>query len=322
MKKTIVMVFCAAALTAGTVRAQPPAEAYPGLFFFPDGSAEPARQDPAPAPDDTPEATIQEIPGSYNAFSMESGGRLDNAASAADDESSEKIGDPDGVHFIQSIEYRSRIGFYEALVRVPEIRGMADAAREASLNERFRSTAYTVIDEFANDARAILSDYTVEDAPHYQVGYDFRIPARSDSTLTLALTYYSVAGSSYYTTSFFNFDRRTRALIELDDYFVPGSAAASILRGEILRQMRLRMAADENQVFWIDGLLNPDETLDWDALLTAVRENNGYYFNDRGELVVVFGKYDVGPGSMGAPEFVIPAEVRVKLDEAVDAERL
>ena len=321
MKKTIVMVFCAAALTAGTVRAQPPAEAWPGLFFFPDGSAEPARQDPAPAPDDTPEATIQEIPGSYNAFSMESGGRLDNAAFAADDESSEKIGDPDGVHFIQSIEYRSRIGFYEALVRVPEIRGMADAAREASLNERFRSTAYTVIDEFANDARAILSDYTVEDAPHYQVGYDFRVSDGGGSTLTLALTYYSAAGSSYYTTSFFNFDRRTRALIELDGYFVPGSAAA-ILRDEILRQMRLRMAADENQVFWIDGLTEPDEPLDWDVVLAAVRENNGYYFNDLGELVIVFGKYDVGPGSMGAPEFVIPAEVRAELDEAVRAGQL
>ena len=155
----------------------------------------------------------------------------------------------------------------------------------------------------------------------YQVGYDFRVSDGGGSTLTLALTYYSAAGSSYYTTSFFNFDRRTRALIELDGYFIPGSAAA-ILRDEILRQMRLRMAADENQVFWIDGLTEPDEPLDWDVVLAAVRENNGYYFNDLGELVIVFGKYDVGPGSMGAPEFVIPAEVRAELDEAVRAGQL
>ena len=33
------------------------------------------------------------------------------------------------------------------------------------------------------------------------------------------------------------------------------------------------------------------------------------YFDDKGDLVIVFEKYDVAPGYMGCPEFVIPREV-------------
>ena len=60
MKKTIAIVFCAAALAAGAVRAQSPTEAWPGSYFAPDGSVESVWQDPAPGPSDTAEATIQE----------------------------------------------------------------------------------------------------------------------------------------------------------------------------------------------------------------------------------------------------------------------
>ena len=34
-----------------------------------------------------------------------------------------------------------------------------------------------------------------------------------------------------------------------------------------------------------------------------------FYINDENQLVIVFDEYEVAPGSMGTPEFVIPTEL-------------
>ena len=38
-----------------------------------------------------------------------------------------------------------------------------------------------------------------------------------------------------------------------------------------------------------------------------------FYFNESGELVIAFDEYEVAPGYMGAPEFVIPQKVTAGL---------
>ena len=43
--------------------------------------------------------------------------------------------------------------------------------------------------------------------------------------------------------------------------------------------------------------------------LTGIGPDQNFYFNESGELVLVFDDYTVAPGSMGMPEFTIPAEV-------------
>ena len=41
----------------------------------------------------------------------------------------------------------------------------------------------------------------------------------------------------------------------------------------------------------------------------GITEQTNFYFNEKDELVIAFDEYEVAPGSMGAPEFVIPQEV-------------
>ena len=36
--------------------------------------------------------------------------------------------------------------------------------------------------------------------------------------------------------------------------------------------------------------------------------DQNFYINDENQLVIVFDEYEVAPGSMGTPEFVIPTE--------------
>ena len=256
----------------------------------------------------------------YEGYAEDEAARNDNPAMMGDftDEydADRVIGDPNGLHFVTKVEYSARYGNYESEVAIPEIRGMADTTYQDSLNDYIQGVGYDVIDQFEDDARTILADFPNEE-PYYMVNYDFYIATESESILTLALEYFTAAGSSYSSTSFFNFNKQTRELILLDDYFFPGSAAANLLRDEILRQMRREMADDANIVYWIDGnAAGLNEALNWDDLLAGVGNNNQYLINENGDLVIVFSKYDVAPGYMGTPEFTIPIDVVMAMEDA------
>ncbi len=41
----------------------------------------------------------------------------------------------------------------------------------------------------------------------------------------------------------------------------------------------------------------------------SIDPEQNFYINGSGQLVIVFAEYEVAPGSMGEPEFVIPADV-------------
>ena len=45
----------------------------------------------------------------------------------------------------------------------------------------------------------------------------------------------------------------------------------------------------------------------------SITEQTNFYFNESGELVIAFDEYEVAPGYMGAPEFVIPQKVTAGL---------
>ena len=47
----------------------------------------------------------------------------------------------------------------------------------------------------------------------------------------------------------------------------------------------------------------------WCDDIEYLKQFKTLYFDDKGDLVIVFEKYDVAPGYMGCPEFVIPREV-------------
>ena len=46
-------------------------------------------------------------------------------------------------------------------------------------------------------------------------------------------------------------------------------------------------------------------TEDWEG----VRDDQNYYFDADGRLVLAFDEYEIAPGAMGAPEFTIPDDV-------------
>ena len=72
----------------------------------------------------------------------------------------------------------------------------------------------------------------------------------------------------------------------------------TVISENIKEQMTHRMEADENVVYDINCELPEDN-------FQQIAENQTFYQNQNGQMVIVFNEYEVAPGFMGCPEFVI-----------------
>ena len=62
------------------------------------------------------------------------------------------------------------------------------------------------------------------------------------------------------------------------------------------------MAAGEGDYFIPGGIWSEEECF------RAIDPDQQFYLDENGDLVIVFGEYEVAPGSMGIPRFVIDEE--------------
>jgi hypothetical protein len=63
------------------------------------------------------------------------------------------------------------------------------------------------------------------------------------------------------------------------------------------------MAADDSKMYFYN---TGEDYMDEFKQITG---DESYYFNENGEIVIVFDEYEVAPGYMGAVEFTIPIAV-------------
>ena len=63
------------------------------------------------------------------------------------------------------------------------------------------------------------------------------------------------------------------------------------------------MAEDETKVYWVDSTETP--YWNWEG----IKEDQNFYLDGDGNLVVVFDEYEVAPGYMGAQEFTVQRSV-------------
>ena len=177
-------------------------------------------------------------------------------------------------------------GHASADVTVPELDGSA-AAREVS--DQVRAYTDQLIGQFQTDCEALGEGYKSLDVTSSVV-------TDSDSWFTLRVDAVETQASGYQFSRFYHIDKATGQVVTLRDLFREDADYVTPLSEEVRRQMDQRMAADESVRYF------PEE-------FSAIDPEQNFYFNGEGELVLVFDEYTAAPGSMGMPEFTIPAEV-------------
>lgn len=179
-------------------------------------------------------------------------------------------------------------GSYSADVSVPELEG-GQAAQ--AVNEQVQAWTDRLIGQFEETCQAELGR-------EGYLGLDVTsaVVTDSDAWFTLRIDAVETQASGYQFSRFYHIDKATDRVVTLGELFREDADWSAVLTREVRQQMEERMAADSGASYF------PEE-------LTEIGPDQNFYFNGSGELVLVFDEYTVAPGSMGMPEFAIPAEV-------------
>ena len=187
---------------------------------------------------------------------------------------------------VRSIYYGGGHGTAE--VTVPEIQGDSSAA--GSVNRDVQAYTDRLLTQFQEDCKTLGEGYESLD-----VSYD--VLTDSNSWFTLRVNGLQIMASGYEFSRIYNIDKQADRIVALKDLFQPDSDWAQRLTEEIRRQMAQQMEDPDSGAVYF--------TEDWEG----VRDDQNYYFDADGRLVLAFDEYEIAPGAMGAPEFTIPDDV-------------
>ena len=204
------------------------------------------------------------------------------------------------IKIINFKNYRLNKNGYDVSIDVPKIEGLKDKDLEYKLNKDFEAEGKKLYEEYLSEIKS-LEELGVEGREYGKSWYE--VLNENDDTLSLVIYNYYAQGSSNTTRKFYNIDKKNQTVLTLGGMFEE-SDYIDVISENIIEQMRERTKKDPTDVYWIDG--------DIDSF-TKIREDQGFYINDKNELVICFDKYEVAPGSSGLVEFVIPNEVTKQL---------
>lgn len=182
---------------------------------------------------------------------------------------------------------------YATSVKTPELTAKGDAQLQSSVGEiNAEVVAYAdrMIEQFQQEMEQQGGVY----------GLDITYTVATDSEEWFALqinTVETMAGGAE-TVHYYNLDKISGRYVFLADLFREDADYVAAISENIKEQMAQRMEADENVVYDINCELPEDN-------FQQIAENQTFYQNQNGQLVIVFNEYEVAPGFMGCPEFVI-----------------
>ena len=183
------------------------------------------------------------------------------------------------------------------VINVPKIEGESGAADY--INKDVEELTKILADRFNEELKEI------GDEGHSAIYADYDVVTNTDKWFTLKITVHEAAGSSNTYYKYYHIDKTKGEIVKLSD-IAANDEFYSTVEAEIKRQMKHRMEKDSNAVYWVD---NEDFGQNFEKL----EADCNFYWNKKGELVIVFDKYEVAPGSMGTPEFTIGRGVTDKV---------
>ena len=207
-------------------------------------------------------------------------------------ESMEKIpllGDLIHVVTIRNYFYSDRT--HEMDIDVPSVSNGSDGNAADRINDDVDELTQELMKQFYDE----LEIFGSKGHGSVYVDYDVQTNTPRWFTLKLSVNMVAASGSRYY--KYYHIDRNTGEITKLSDLFKTEDYNR-ILTENIKAQMHQRMQEDSSQTYFMKNAGFGFEFAD-------VSGDHNFYFNDDGDLVIPFDKYEVAPGSMGCPEFTI-----------------
>jgi len=136
---------------------------------------------------------------------------------------------------------------------------------------------------------------------------DYETITNTDTWFTLKLSVHETAADSNSYFKYYNIDKRTEEIITLEDLFSDPQYSTKLAEN-IQEQMLEQMQTQEDIVYWLH-----DSAPEFAFSAEDITAEHNFYFDSNGRLVIPFDQYEVAPGYMGCPSFVIPKTVTENL---------
>lgn len=198
---------------------------------------------------------------------------------------------------VQIVDLRSYAWFWGGTgisVEEPVFGGGSQAVDEAAAKQE--ELIRQMEETFLYYAARKYQGYVAEDIIHQVMRDDEALfILRFDATLN--------AGGSIDYHRHIVLDKRTQQVLSLADLFQSDANYIFPISREIRAQMEEQVKAGTGDYFLPGGIWDESECFQ------SIDENQDFYVDEAGSLVIAFDEYEVAPGSMGAPEFTIPSDV-------------
>ncbi len=132
---------------------------------------------------------------------------------------------------------------------------------------------------------------------------DYEVVTNTKEWFTLKLLIHHEAGSSTTEYRYYHIDKMTGNRVTLSSLFKDDFDYVNAISENVLAQMKKRNEQLGSTVYWTDS----EDVPEWNFSRIDAEQN--FYFDENGNLTLVFDKYQIAPGYMGSPEFTIPDEV-------------
>lgn len=188
---------------------------------------------------------------------------------------------------------------YEAKVVTPKIEGLLNKELEEKLNKEFENNANTIIAAFENDIRKMSELYGDENF-YLSVTADYEVKTDNEDILAVNFYFTTIEASAVTANRFYNIDKKAGTIITLDSLFKENADYVTPISGYILVEMK-KQNDNGTGFYFLDG--------EEDERFTVIRNDQHFYINNSGNIVICFDEYEVAAGAQGCPEFEIPADV-------------
>ncbi len=196
--------------------------------------------------------------------------------------------------------YEAAENGYRATIVTPEIEGLLDKEFEDKLNREFKENAEALILAYENDVKELKKEFGSEEI-HMGIDSDYSVKTNNDDILALDVYICNTAGSSSTKHTYYTIDKKTNTLLKLNDLFKANADYVTPISEYIKEQMKYENENNDG-LYWLEN----DE---FTESFEKIKDNQSFYINDKGNLVICFDKYEVAAGAQGCPEFIIPDSV-------------
>ena len=174
-------------------------------------------------------------------------------------------------------------------ISVPQIDGNVAA------NADMDAYAKELISRYEKEVVAQLG----QEEGHYALESSYEVVSDNDKYVSIRINTVETMASGAEFVKIFTVDKATGQTVSLKD-FLNSPEKLEAVSQNIKDQMAAQMAEDEGKVYFSEG--EPGG-------FTGLTGDENFYLNEAGELVIVFGEYEVAPGYMGTVSFTIPKDV-------------